>query len=232
MTDEGKALTEKWVASKGADYPYAYDMKGSLKRYFGVRGIPHAVLIDPNGMVAWSGHPGGLNDGTVEQALKGALAKPMFEWPASAKSTKSALIKGDLAKALEAAAKIEGDEGESIRTSIQEMVTSRVAQMKRAYEVGNYLFAAEASDRLSKALSGLPEQAEAEQVAADLDANDKVKDIIKAQKEIAKIRSKMPSKKKDIAKAIDKLKDLQREHAGSYVESETEELIKQIQASR
>ena len=30
-------------------------------KQFGVRGIPHAVLVDPAGRIVWSGHPGGVN---------------------------------------------------------------------------------------------------------------------------------------------------------------------------
>jgi hypothetical protein len=51
-------------------YSVALDNSGIITPYrttFGVRGIPHAFVIDKNGIVTWSGHP-------MEPAFESALA--------------------------------------------------------------------------------------------------------------------------------------------------------------
>src|SRR5262245_44923612 len=77
VTDEGESDTVKWIAAKKVKYAYAYDKGGKLKRFFGVQGIPHAVLVDATGTVVWDGHPASLDPATIEKALGGALPKPM-----------------------------------------------------------------------------------------------------------------------------------------------------------
>lgn len=47
-------------------------MRSTTSGDYGVRGIPHSVLIDPEGTVVWRGNPGGLSSGKVKDALKGA----------------------------------------------------------------------------------------------------------------------------------------------------------------
>jgi hypothetical protein len=42
-----------------------------MKSAVGVRGIPHALILDPNGVVRFEGHPGYLN----ERNVAGLLAK-------------------------------------------------------------------------------------------------------------------------------------------------------------
>ena len=40
--------------------PDAYDPDARLHEYFGVHGIPHAILVDAAGTVVWRGHPARL----------------------------------------------------------------------------------------------------------------------------------------------------------------------------
>jgi hypothetical protein len=68
VSDEEKGLVEGYVPKNGITYPIALGKYGA----YGVRGIPHACLIDPKGKVVWDGHPAGLPKGTIEGALKGA----------------------------------------------------------------------------------------------------------------------------------------------------------------
>ena len=37
----------------------------------GIRGIPHAVVVDGNGIVAWTGHPLNGMDEVLEQVAEG-----------------------------------------------------------------------------------------------------------------------------------------------------------------
>ena len=115
LTSEGAADTEKWVKDKGVTYPYAYDKGGKLSNWFGVSGIPHAVLLDSNGTVVWKGHPASLPMETLEAALSTALTVPLYDWSGAAKAARAFLQKGQYAKALAAAQKLKPeDEGPAI----------------------------------------------------------------------------------------------------------------------
>lgn len=47
----------KKMKSPSIDYYSAIDTKAKLKSKYQVRGIPHCVIIDPNGIVVWEGWP-------------------------------------------------------------------------------------------------------------------------------------------------------------------------------
>ncbi len=233
MTDEGKKDTEEFVSKNGAKYAYAYDKGGKLKSWFGVGGIPHAFLIDPNGKVVWEGHPGSLDAKTVEKFTVGALTKPMWEWPASAKDARTALMKQKYADALAAASKLsEADQGPTIKDAIDKLVKSRVKAMNDALTEGNFLAAQDAANDLSKSLEGLPEKADAEKVAADVKANKDAERVIKAQKTLRDLRNKPPRKSKEREKAMADLKKMQKDLAGTYAAKEAEELLLTIRAAK
>jgi peroxiredoxin len=229
VTSEGASETVPWVEDKGAKYPYAYDKGGKVSRYFGVRGIPHAVLIDPSGKVVWEGHPGGLDEQTIEASLAGALAKPLFEWPASAKPVTQSLVKGDFAGALAKAAKVpEADGGPEIVVQVQAIVEGRVKALEAALAEGNFLDALEKGAALDKALEGLPEQARAKKVVADANANPDAKRVIEGQKTVRKLQAKELSKRKELEKAMEDLKKLSTELRGTYAAKEAEAFMEQI----
>jgi hypothetical protein len=54
-------------------YPIGFE-DGTAVKALGIQGIPHAVLVDPDGVIVWAGHPAGLDQKTVEKALAGARA--------------------------------------------------------------------------------------------------------------------------------------------------------------
>jgi len=70
LSDEGVDLVEPYVEKLGLTLRVG--MSSRTNGLYGVSGIPHSVLIDPQGRVVWRGHPGSLSDGKVEDALKGA----------------------------------------------------------------------------------------------------------------------------------------------------------------
>ena len=229
MTNEGVGDTEKWIAAKGAKYAYAYDKGGALQRFFGINGIPHAVLIDASGTVVWDGHPGNLDGATIEKAAKGALSKPLWEWSGNAKGVKAALLKRAYKDALEGAAKLtEADGGPAIKAAIEGIVKSRVEGLQADYAAGNYLGAESAAGELSKQLVGLPELETVSKVQADLKANKDAVPVLKAQRQVAKIRAGDLSKRKEIDAAIEDLKKIEKSLPGSYAAKEASELITQL----
>jgi hypothetical protein len=233
VTDEAKGDTEKWVSSKGAKYAYGYDKGSKLARYFNVSGIPAAVLVDASGTVVWQGHPGSLDESLLAKATSGALPKPLWEWTAAAKAVKNALLKKQYKLALEESAKLtEADGGPAIKSAIEGIVKSKVEGMKTAFEKGDFLGAETASNALQKELDGLPEQAEAAKMAADIKADAKAAPVLKAQRQIAKIREADLSKRKDIDAAIEDLQKLQKNVPGTFAAEEAAALILQLRASK
>lgn len=229
VTDEGVSDTEKWIANKGAQYGYAYDKGGKLQRFFGVRGIPHAVLIDASGTVVWRGHPGTLEESSLEGAVRGTLAKPVWEWSGAAKGVKVALQKRAYKSALDQAMKLgAADNGAEIVASIQEMVKARVDAMKGAFEKGDFLGAQTAAVVLEKELAGLGEASESTKVVADITADKQALSVIKGQQKVAKIRATEMTKRKDLVAGIDALRKIKTDYAGTYVETEVTALIKQL----
>lgn len=232
MTDEGKGDTEKWIAAKGAKYAYGYDKGGKLSRYFGVNGIPHVVLIDANGVVLYSGGAGGYSEELLRKATAGALTKPLWEWTAAAKNVKSALLKQQFKVAIDEAAKLgEPDGGPGIKASIEGMVKAKVEQMKEAYKKGDFLGAETAAKDLQKDLAGLPEQAEAVKTAADIAANTAAEPVLKNQRQIAKIREKAPTKRKEIEAAIEDLTKIRKSASGTFAAEEADALTLQLRAA-
>ena len=51
-------------------YSLALDPSARMQRHFGVRGIPHCVVISPDGKVRWQGHPSGLDSGKLGSIVK------------------------------------------------------------------------------------------------------------------------------------------------------------------
>jgi cytochrome c biogenesis protein CcmG/thiol:disulfide interchange protein DsbE len=51
------------------EYPVVIDTRQRASTAFGVERIPHAVLIDPNGIVRFEGHPGHLNERNLDKLL-------------------------------------------------------------------------------------------------------------------------------------------------------------------
>lgn len=229
VTSEGASETEKWIEEKGVEYAYAYDKGGKLARHFGVGGIPHAVLIDASGTVAWAGHPGALEESKITSALQGAFSKPLWEWSSAAKGAKTALLKRAYKSALDQAAKLDAaNAGPEILASIQGVVQGRVDGLRASFDKGDYLRAQTEAEALQKELVGLPELEEATKVLASIAADKNAQTVIKGQQKLAKIRASDPSKDKEIQAAIESLRKLKKDYPGTYVETEADALIVQL----
>lgn len=220
MTGEGVSDTESWVESKKAAYAYAYDKGGKLKGWFGISGIPAAVLVDPTGKIVWRGHPGNLDAATVEEHLAGALTTPLYEWAGEASKTRKALLDSKYKKALGEAEKIQESHPEVLAT-VQSVITGRVGAFQLAKEEGDYLAMTELGESLKKGLSGLPE---ADEVDAQLKALKKDKDaqkILKAQKKIGSLLERK-MKKATRQKVVEELKALRKKFPDTVVERDAD----------
>jgi thiol-disulfide isomerase/thioredoxin len=69
LSDE-KEADVKAMKSPKIDYSVAIDTNGRMEKALQVRGIPHALIIDPSGIVRFEGHPGHLSDAGVATLLR------------------------------------------------------------------------------------------------------------------------------------------------------------------
>ena len=221
MTGEGKKDTEPWIADKKVKYAYAYDKGGKLASKLGLPGYPHAYLINAQGKIVWDGHPGDLDDKTIQSALDGALSTPLFELPAAAGAVKTALQKRNYAAALAEAGKLsEADGGPGLKQTVQGLVTGRVSSMNAALKEGDFLTAQESASDLKKELDGLPEAAEAEKTLAEIKANKEADKVMGAQKKVRAIADQKLGKRAEFEKALADLKKIEKDFPNSFVAKE------------
>ena len=76
LSDESEAAVKKMTTPK-MDYFIAIDTQARMKKAVGVEGIPHVIIIDPQGIVRWEGFP--LMEGfeLTEKVVADILAKPV-----------------------------------------------------------------------------------------------------------------------------------------------------------
>jgi hypothetical protein len=200
-------------------------------RWFGVSGIPHAVLIDPSGTVVYRGGPSGITDSVVEDALVGALEVPMWEWPSSTKSIQNALRKRMFGKALSAAQALESEQGPAIVKAIEAQIAGRVKAIASAKESGDFLTVLELGPTYMKQLTGLPAADEVKELVTAVKSDRGAVAISKGQKKLAELEVEMAElrKVKDADKLIAKIEKLRKKHEGSIVDVQGQAMIDDIE---
>lgn len=69
ITDEDDNLVEKFMKQVPMDYAVAQDKGDDWGKQFGIKGIPHALLVDKSGKIVWEGHPMELDEKEIEKIL-------------------------------------------------------------------------------------------------------------------------------------------------------------------
>jgi peroxiredoxin len=73
---EPAAVITAYLERNGWNFPVALDESETVKALYGVEGIPHTVVIDPEGQIIWS--QSGFRPGAgraLAQVISGALAR-------------------------------------------------------------------------------------------------------------------------------------------------------------
>ena len=167
MTDGQPKETKAWVEKLGATYAYGFDksmfcLRGNIRVY------PHAILVDPRGVVIWQGHPEKLDAKRISAALKGALRHPIYSWPEDCEAVRSAWRAGQYSKALDLAHKLEDCEGKqpaegsatlSIVAAVEQLIDLKVAGLEAIFERGDLVQCWATAHALSTALEGHEDQA-------------------------------------------------------------------------
>jgi len=74
LSNESEAKVKAMTTPK-IDYAVAIDTQGRTKKAVGVTGIPHVLILDPQGIVRWEGFPLLHGHELTEQAVADILAK-------------------------------------------------------------------------------------------------------------------------------------------------------------
>jgi len=70
ISDEPADTVEKFMKTSHMQYNVAIDAsKGSMKHQLGVSGIPHVLIMSPDGIVRWQGFPGSGEDPLTEKTI-------------------------------------------------------------------------------------------------------------------------------------------------------------------
>ncbi len=69
VSDESADVVKSFMAKTKMNYNVAVDPKGHMSGYLGVKGIPHVIVITPDGIVRWQGFPLGEEDRLTEDKL-------------------------------------------------------------------------------------------------------------------------------------------------------------------
>jgi thiol-disulfide isomerase/thioredoxin/flavodoxin len=84
-TDNSSQNVDAFIKEK--KIPYSISVGDNIGDAYGVNGIPAVFLIDPDGKIAWSGHPAQLEAATIEALLKNVRMAPnptpSFEKPSA-----------------------------------------------------------------------------------------------------------------------------------------------------
>ncbi len=231
VTGEGKQPTEGFVSSTSMEYPYALDPKGGLSRFFGVGGIPHAVLVSPSGSILWRGHPSRLGKKTIEEALVGALQTPYWDWPKESKKLRKLLTNGDLGDALEEAQDLEAKGGADYYVAaVRGRIDGQLAQMDTAMSQGDYLSAQRLAEQTAKCLKGMPEADRADAILADIKADPEKGATLKVLEQIDRLLTKPAKNRRDAESKIKKLRKLRDKHPGSFAEKRAKAAIEKLRS--
>jgi len=68
-SDEDEQKVRAFMSAKKMDYNVAIDKGAKIKRAISISGIPHAIIMSPDGIVRWQGHPATLDDKTIQQII-------------------------------------------------------------------------------------------------------------------------------------------------------------------
>ena len=88
ISDEPVATIRKFMRQKRMSYHVGSDQSRNMARVTKHRGIPFAIIMSPDGIVRWQGHPGRLTDDTIEQIIKASglgredPSLPPYRWSA------------------------------------------------------------------------------------------------------------------------------------------------------
>lgn len=215
LSDEPLDLVEPYVEQLDLNFTVASG-SGSNEPY-GVSGIPHSVLIDADGNVAWQGSPYGLSKGIIKKALKGAR-HPKTEFlsvhltaPVDGRVSKAADLAADgqLSGALKEIEGIAADEkatdaqkkdGTALKDAIDKHVKALAAQADKLAKARDPEQALKVFDALAKEFPSTDVGAGAKKRIDEINADPKMKAELDASRALDRLKDQIRPLKRDKAK--------------------------------
>jgi len=222
LTDEDRKTVEPFARKMKMDYAVGGGSRTSGA--YGVRGIPHAFIVDPSGTVAWEGHPMAGLDKALEDQLKKTPPAAAAEEKAPTASildrVGEEIAKENYAAAAEGLDKVpEGnrDAGvkrrvEGYRAALARAAAKSLAQAERHVKDETWYEASVALETAARIAPGAEAAKRAEVRLAELMADEKARPVIEQGREAASAQALADLETKqaetapvDVAAALDEI---------------------------
>jgi thiol-disulfide isomerase/thioredoxin len=191
QTDKSSRSLSSFIKQKKMTYIISVGAQMAPAQY-NVSGIPHVVLIGPKGKVLWRGHPSGLQERMIQQALTTVTAKsgaadfPKFDTPSSDRTVSLAqrtIAKGRIGSSLIRLRKIveinknqdQVTAAKSVLETVEKWYQGKLAEAEEAIKKGDAIGAYKIYNDLARAMAGAPEAAELNKKKSEARAMDAYK---------------------------------------------------------
>lgn len=135
-TDGSSTNLDAFIKTK--NIPYIISVGADIGDAYGVSGIPHVFVIDPDGKVAWHGHPAGLQESTITALLKNvrmsASPSPRFAKPATVEKVarvEASIAAGKVGAGVKALEKLADDKDAATASSAKASLETIAAWKKK-----------------------------------------------------------------------------------------------------
>lgn len=212
VSRQDRATVERFIEEFEARYPTVVEKTNSMRAY-GRTSVPSAFLINSNGRILWLGHPGNLQDTTIDEAIENTKILPA--WPNALKAAKKSFLKDKYAEALSKVAKELGNDrlgeedtaaAEGIRDWLTWYGESTLEGAKKDSEASHYYEASATYEHLVALYKKHETATKAGAALKELLSDSDRKREVKAGKKLAKILEAIKDLKPK--KALKKLKPM------------------------
>lgn len=180
MTDEKESLVDAWVAKYKPEYPIAILKSGKVEDAIGVKFFPTAAVVDPEGLITFSGSAG-LISSPLKAAMKKAEKKPLF--PKALAKTRKLLKDEKLGDAYEEFLDIDSNGSDPMiagyRSMLEIRIDSEVSSAKKFVKAGLYYRAIALAEPIAEIASELSSVAEAKTLLTELQASEDLDEELK-----------------------------------------------------
>jgi hypothetical protein len=243
LSNEPLDVVEPYVEQLDLNFTVAAG--SSSNGAYGVTGIPHSVLIDADGNVAWAGSPYGLSKGVIKKALKGAKHPKSdflglhFEPQVDARVSKAVDLAGDgqLSASIKEIESIGADakatdaqkkDATTLKEAIDKHVKALTDQAEKFAKARDPERAIKVLDGIAKELSSSDEGATAKKRIDEIEADPKMKAELDASKALDRLKDQIRPLKRDKAKP--KIEEFVKKYEGLRAAERAKYLLQTIKS--